>query len=245
MSTQIITGDCLVRFDGRREQTVRGRVVVLLKPDNTVLVHDTDGYQPVAWLTRPEDLTLQRDPPRVVATDGDELLRVEAADDGATIHRIDATAAGDPAGDCRCGGPLVDSGGSVSCLDCSATFSVPHAAEIGAGTCGSCGLPTMSVDRGEAFEVCLDRACDSLDAAVADRFDGVWDCPNCEDGSLDVIRRGGLLAGCENYPECDTGFGIPTGVVDGTCGCGLPIFETASGRRCLDTSCELLGAIPE
>ena len=28
-----LSGDCLVRFEGRRERTVRGRVVVLIKPD--------------------------------------------------------------------------------------------------------------------------------------------------------------------------------------------------------------------
>jgi len=33
MSIRTIAGDCLVRFEGRRERTVRGRVVVLIKPD--------------------------------------------------------------------------------------------------------------------------------------------------------------------------------------------------------------------
>ena len=60
MSIRTLAGDCTVRFDGRRDRTVRGRVLVVVKPDDTVLVHDIDGYQPVAWLTRPAELTLDR-----------------------------------------------------------------------------------------------------------------------------------------------------------------------------------------
>ena len=65
MSMRVIAGDCTVRSGGRRETTRRGRVVV--KPDDTVLVHDADGYQPVAWLTRPAELTLTTDPLWLVA----------------------------------------------------------------------------------------------------------------------------------------------------------------------------------
>ncbi|SDJ68138.1 DNA topoisomerase-1 [Halovenus aranensis] len=43
-----------------------------------------------------------------------------------------------------------------------------------------------------------------------EEFNGVWNCPNC-DGSLRVLRRGGLLLGCENYPACETGFSLPAG----------------------------------
>jgi len=33
MSIRTIAGDCLVRFEGRRERTVRGRVLAITKPD--------------------------------------------------------------------------------------------------------------------------------------------------------------------------------------------------------------------
>jgi len=56
-----------------------------------------------------------------------------------------------------------------------------------------------------------------------------------------AVVGGGLLAGCENYPECDTGYAMPSGLVVGVCACGLPIFETSGGRRCLDSGCEGTG----
>jgi len=79
--------------------------------------------------------------------------------------------------------------------------------------------------------------CESLLAAVEARFDREWDCPECG-GALEVLRRGGLIAGCENYPDCETGFAVPDGTLVGECDCGLPVFETASGRRCLDSGCD-------
>jgi DNA topoisomerase-1 len=95
----------------------------------------------------------------------------------------------------------------------------------------------MRVERGEAFECCIDRNCQPLDDRVQAQFDREWDCPHCS-GDLQIIRRGGLLAGCENYPECDTGYAFPSGIVIGDCPCGLPLFETDSGRRCLDSGCD-------
>jgi DNA topoisomerase-1 len=94
------------------------------------------------------------------------------------------------------------------------------------------------VERGAAFDVCADRECQPLDEAVRDRFDRAWGCPECG-APLRVLRRGGLIAGCDRYPDCETGFAIPAGVVAGECPCGLPAFETASGRRCLDATCSL------
>lgn len=234
MSIRTIVGDCLVHVEGRRDRTVRGQVVVLVKPDNTVLVHDTDGYQPVAWLTRPESLSVTEEPLWLMASDGEETLRIEAAGDVAvTAH--EATAAGRPVGACRCGGELIRTGRDVGCLDCGEWFGLPSGASMTDSNC-ECGLPQFRVDRGERFELCLDRACGSLLDAVEASFDREWPCPNC-DGDLEILRRGGLLAGCERYPDCDTGFSIPDGTVAGTCECGLPLFETATGRRCLDTAC--------
>ena len=89
---RVLAGDCTTTFEGDRTRTQRGRVVVVIKPDRTTLVHDADGYQPVAWLTRPESLTVEADvasPTRradgapvddagfgIVARAGDQVLRV-------------------------------------------------------------------------------------------------------------------------------------------------------------------------
>jgi DNA topoisomerase-1 len=228
-------GECTTTFDGARVRghEQRGRMVVVIKPDNTVLVHDADGYQPVAWLTRPESVSV--DTETVVARDGDQTLCVE-------IHetfgegRYPASTAGDPVGACPdCGSALVRADGDVACTDCGRRHGVPSDAAVMGERC-DCGLPRMAVERGERFEVCVDRGCESLDEAVRDAFDRAWDCPECP-GDLRILRRGGLLAGCEHYPDCDVGFGIPRGTVAGTCDCGLPVFETESGRRCLDSTC--------
>jgi DNA topoisomerase-1 len=235
MSTTTITGDCNVYFDGRRESRQRGRVLVVVKPDDTVLVHDAEGYQPVAWLTRPAELSLTRDPLWLVATDDEETLRLEAAGE-VTVTEHEVSDAGVPVGSCRCGGQLVRSNSDVSCLDCGGRYSLPAGARTTESTC-SCGLPRFRVERGADFELCLDYECGSLLDAVSERFDGNWNCPKC-DGDLRILRRGGLIAGCENYPDCDTGFALPEGVVLGECDCGLPRFEMDDGERCLDTTCE-------
>ena len=234
MSIRTIAGDLRVHFEGSRERTARGSVVVLIKPDNTVLVHDVDAYQPVAWLTRPESLSVTRDPLWLLASDGEETLRVEAVGD-TTVTEHDATEAGTPVGDCRCGGQLIRAGSDVVCLDCGERFGLPAGASMTDSTCG-CGLPRFRVDRGDRFELCLDRECGSLLDAVRERFGREWDCPDCGE-DLRVLRRGGLIAGCVRYPDCDTGFSIPEGRVVGSCDCGLPLFERPDGPRCLDADC--------
>ncbi len=234
MSIRTITGDCLVRFEGGRDRSVRGRVVILIKPDNTVLVHDVDGYQPVAWLTRPESLSVMRDPLWLLASDGNETLRIEAVGE-VSVAEYDTSEAGAPVGTCRCGSELIRSGSDVFCLGCDARYGLPSGASMVDSNC-ECGLPKFQLERGERFELCLDRECGALLDAVRESFDREWSCPNC-DGDLRILRRGGLLAGCEEYPDCETGFSIPDGLVAGQCSCGLPLFETANGQRCLDREC--------
>jgi len=235
---RVLAGDCTVIADGADRAEYRGRVTTVVKPDNTVLVHDIDGYQPVAWLTRAESVSSERNGGfTLVAKKGTQTLRVAAHDqDG--FGSYPASSAGVPVGDCPadgCRGVLVRSNG-VHCVDCGDRYAIPRDAEIRDDRC-SCGLPRMRVERGLTFHVCLDRSCESLDDAVSSAFDREWACPNCA-GDLRILRRGGLIAGCECYPDCETGFVVPTGVVDGVCSCGLPTFETASGRRCLDATCE-------
>ncbi len=235
---RVLAGDCTVITDGSDREEYRGRVTTIVKPDNTVLVHDIDGYQPVAWLTRADTLSSDRaDGFTLVATKGTQTLRIAAHDEDGFAH-YPSSAAGVPVGTCPdCGGALVRSSG-VHCVGCGDRYGVPTDATIRDSGCDcACGLPRMRVERGLAFTVCLDRRCESLDEAVREAFDREWSCPNC-DGDLRILRRGGLIAGCEQYPDCDTGFVLPTGTVDGVCGCGLPTFETPHGHRCLDATCE-------
>ncbi|WP_396611219.1 DUF91 domain-containing protein [Haloferax sp. S1W] len=239
-SIRVFAGDCTVHFEGSRERTQRGRVVVVTKPDRTVLVHDASGYQPVAWLTRADSLTVESGPGSfgLVARAGEQVLTVESHD---VIGRPEypASEAGVPVGTHpSTGEPLVRTSGTVTALDSGVEFSLPAGATVRDETCDDCGLPSMRVERGAAFDICIDRQCDPLDDHVKARFDGEWTCPDC--GSpLRIIRRGGrLLAGCDAYPECETAFSLPAGVVVGDCECDLPIFETARGRRCLDSTCE-------
>ncbi|WP_336001595.1 DUF91 domain-containing protein [Halorientalis halophila] len=233
--TRVLAGQCTTTTDADPATRKRGDVVVVCKPDNTVLVHDAEGYRPVEWLTRAE--TVRVVDGVLTATDGDEHLRVEVHEEyGSSSYPT--SAAGTPIGDCPiCDGRLVRDEGTVTCLGCRDVYGLPRDATLltDAGNC-ECGRPRMRVERGRAFEVCLDRDCESLDERVKEAFDREWDCPDC-DGDLRVLRRGGLLAGCENYPDCDTGWGIPTGTVAGECDCGLPLFDTGNGPRCLDTGC--------
>lgn len=233
--TTVIAGRCTTTYDGAetdREQ--RGDAVVVCKPDGTVLVHDAAGYQPTAWLTRADRVALEDD--RVTAWDGDAILEV-------TIHdrygggQYPVGRAGTPVGQCRdCDGTLVRTNRTVACLDCDARFGVPSDATMAGDACPDCGLPRVSIARGQVFTVCLDPRCESLDQLVADAYDRAWDCPGCGD-DLRVLRRGGLILGCASYPACEVSLSVPAGEVVEECDCGLAVFETASGRRCLDPDC--------
>ena len=235
----MLAGDCTVRFSGREDREQRGAVVLIEKPDGTVLVHDREGYRPVAWLTRADAVSWSPDGPTVEARTDEERLTVTCHEEHGH-GRYPVSRAGPEAGWCPdCGGPLLRERGAVSCLSCPLRHSIPRDATVLEARCGSCSLPRMRAERGEAFEVCVDRACESLDTAVRDRFDRVFDCPVCG-GDLLVLRRGGLILGCENYPDCETGFSLPAGTVEGTCGCGLPAFDVGDDRRCLDAACAAL-----
>ncbi len=234
-SARVIAGRCTTVFEGTREQEQHGDMVVLTKPDGTVLIHDSTGYQPVAWLTRAEAVTVTDG--RITASDGDQQLIV-------TIHREHTretppvTDAGIPVGACpNCADSLVRHSGTVSCPGCGALYPLPSKTTVLDDCCSACGLPQLRVERGASFDVCLDRDCDPLDEHVRGAFDREWDCPDCA-GKLRVIRRGGLLLGCENYPDCETSFVFPAGRHVGTCGCGLPLFETSNGQRCPDSTCD-------
>ncbi|MFC7200929.1 endonuclease NucS domain-containing protein [Halospeciosus flavus] len=244
-ATRVLAGDCTITYeDGDETREQRGEVVTLVKPDGTVLVHDADGYQPAAWLTRADVVRFARDGStdgrgfRLVAGKGDQSIRVESHVEHGDGH-YPVSPAGDPVGECpTCGGALVRAKGDVVCVSCRRSFSVPRDATVLDETCDDCGLPLFRVERGDGFAVCLDRSCESLDEAVAARFGGEWPCPECGEG-MNIYRYRGLRAGCE---ACSRSFVVPNGRVVDTCACGLPVFETPSGsRRCLDPSCERAG----
>ena len=228
----VIAGRCTTVFEGSREQEQHGEMLVVVKPDNTVLVHDADGYQPVAWLTRPDSVTVTGD--TVAARGGDQSLTVTVHDSRAHgRHQI--SDAGLPVGDCPdCGDELLRTDGSIACPTCETASPIPRDATVLDDRCSDCGLPQVRVQRGCSLVCCPD--CDSLTDRVREAFDRQWDCPDCE-GHLRVLYRGGILLGCDRYPDCEVAYSFPTGTHDGTCDCGLPVFETASGRRCLDSGC--------
>jgi len=266
-SIRVLAGECTTTFSGRRERTQRGHVVVVVKPDKTVLVHDAEGYQPIAWLTRADAVTVEVDDPTgaadgamgagsgpedaganadpgadeagfgVTARAGDQVLRVVSHRSAGWI-RFPASTAGVPVGACPdCGSALVRTGGAVACLGCDREHGLPDGGQVLDAACDACGLPLVRVRRGAPIEVCLDRGCDPLAERVRDLYDRAWSCPDC-DSDLRVIERGGLLLGCDAYPDCETAFSFPAGPVVGRCDCGLPVFRTGGGRRCLDGSCE-------
>lgn len=264
----LYAGDATVVEDATDRREYRGRVVVLSKPDGTVLVHDATGYQPVAWLTRADAVTVTDDDAfRVTAHDerADDWLRVTGHPPRDENGVLDATLAGHypiggagrPLGRCpSCDGALVDRGGAVACVHCGVEHGYPDDATIRAqtpgnsathtaggdadtpGTC-ACGLPKMRIERGAVIDCCVDRNCERLDAHVRDHLDREHDCPAC-DGALVVERERGLFLACEHRPDCDTAFYVPSGVEDGTCNCGLPAFALGSGRRCLDATCDAM-----
>jgi DNA topoisomerase-1 len=242
-SISMLAGDCTVRFEGREDREERGAVLLIEKPDGTVLVHDQEGYRPVAWLTRADSVSWSPGGPTIEATTDDQRLTVTCHDEYAH-GRYPVSTAGREVGWCpNCGGPLVRERGAVSCLGCSIRHSIPRDATVLDARCETCSLPRMRVERGAGFEVCVDRACEPLDAAVREHFDRVFKCPGCG-GDLLVLRRGGLILGCENYPDCETGFSVPGGVIEGSCDCGLPAFDTGEARRCLDATCAAMEAVP-
>ena len=231
---RVIAGRCTVRHEADEHTETEGDVVAVVKPDNTVLVHDASGYRPAGWLTRADSVQLSMSDTEfdLRARTGEERLLVSGSDPA--VAEFPVTTAGPAVGTCpACNGSMVRSAGEVTCLDCEATYALPRDATVTDSTCKRCGLPTISVTRGTDMEICLDRDCEPLDAAVRSEFDGEWSCPTCGT-DLTIERTRTLGAQC---PDCETHFPIPNGTVDGTCECGLPWFDTGHGGRCLDPEC--------
>lgn len=235
-ATRIFAGTCTIDYEGEAETHQHGTVLTIVKPDNTVLVHDAAGYQPAAWLTRPETVEITRDGEgfEILATAGDQRLSVESID-----HHDDAqyqiSPAGVSVGSCpACAGILVRTGGAVVCIGCLTRWPLQHDATLSETCCSTCGLPTMILRRGVEFHVCLDDSCDSLASRVSDRFDGRWSCPTCGE-AMEIERSGQFYLVCS---ACERRHTVPSGLIVGRCSCGLPRFETSRTEQCLDTDCD-------
>ncbi|MFB6146423.1 MAG: DUF91 domain-containing protein [Halobacteriaceae archaeon] len=207
-AVRVLAGECTVTFEDDETRSLRGEVCVVVKPDDTVLVHDADGYRPAAWLTRADTVRVAADPEgfRLVAGADGRRLTVESVTNYGQA-RYPVSPAGPPVGDCAdCDGSLVRDGDRVVCVGCRARYRLPRDATVTDGDCPDCGLPQIAVARGDRFEVCLDHACDPLLAAVADRYDDL-PCPTCG-ASLEFGRDRGIQATC---PDCATSRSVPTG----------------------------------
>jgi DNA topoisomerase-1 len=241
--THVIAGRCTTTYDDgttsdaadRRGHEQHGDVVVVCKPDDTVLVHDAEGYQPVAWLTRADRVAIDDDGLR--AWKDDSVLEV-TVDERYGAGRYPTGPAGTPVGDCPdCEATLVSAAGRVTCPACESRYGLPGDATLLDEPCEDCGLPRIAVTRGDTFRVCLDPGCEPLEDAVADAFDREWACPDCGE-DLRVLRRGTLLLGCDAYPDCDWNTAVPRGEVVDRCECGLPVVDDGDGPSCLDDGCE-------
>ncbi|MFB6113465.1 MAG: DUF91 domain-containing protein [Halodesulfurarchaeum sp.] len=232
---RVFAGRCTIihQADSRSER--EGVVFVLVKPDNTVLVHDASGYRPAGWLTRADSLRVHVGDEHfeLFAAKGTETLTVRSG--AVKTAEFPVTSAGDPIGTCpECDTTMVRSRGQVTCLGCGEEYPLPRDATVTGEPCDTCGLPSIRVDRGAPIEVCLDRECQSIDEAVSEHFDGEWRCPTCET-PLEIRRERTLGVAC---PRCETHYPIPTGTVNGTCSCGLPRFDVGEETRCLDPECD-------
>lgn len=236
---RIFAGACTVNYEGEADTRQQGTVLTIVKPDNTVLIHDASGYQPAAWLTRPEtvEITHNAEGYEIVATADDHRLSVRSVDHHGHMQ-YPISPAGAPVGTCPdCEQAMVRAGGAVVCIGCLTSLSLPHDATVAEACCPTCRLPTMILQRGAEVRVCLDETCDSLVSHLAERFDGRWSCPTC-DGVMLMGRDGSLQLECA---DCDRRHTVPAGLVSERCSCGLPRFGTARGDRCLDTDCDRSG----
>lgn len=160
-SMRVYAGECTAEYEGTVDRTARGHVVALVKPDDTVLVHDRDGYSPAVWLTRPASLDVDHgDGPRITAVDGDQRLTVR-------FHGVEETfspavsVAGVPVGSTagETDRPFVRNRGSVVDLTTGNRYALSaHSAVLNARC--ECGLPLIRVERTADDQRCLDPACE-------------------------------------------------------------------------------------
>lgn len=165
-SMRVYAGECTAEYEGTVDRMARGHVVALIKPDNTVLVHDRDGYSPAVWLTRPASLDVDHgDGPRITAVDGDQRLTVR-------FHGVEealspaVSVAGVPVGSTADAGDtdrsFVRNRGSVVDLATGDRYAVSAGSTVLNVRC-ECGLPLIRAEQTADDQRCLDSACERVE----------------------------------------------------------------------------------
>ncbi|RRJ28348.1 endonuclease NucS domain-containing protein [Halocatena pleomorpha] len=160
---RVYAGDCTAEYQGPVARTARGHVVVLVKPDGTVLVHDRSGYSPAVWLTRAASLAIDHDEhPRITAVDGEQRLTVRFHH-LAGCSEYPVSVAGVPVGpsDTADGtGPYVRSRGPVVDIASGDQYALKRESTVIDQSC-ACGLPLIRIGRAETGDQlrCLDPGC--------------------------------------------------------------------------------------
>lgn len=145
-AVRVLAGDCRVRGP---ETDLRGAVVLLAKPDGTVVVHDAGGRRPAAALAA-DTLAVSRDAGgfAVRARGAAGWLQVASHERYGHAH-YPVSPAGPPVGECPdCGGTLVRGGGRVTCTGCLLAYSIPEGATATGARCEECGLPLVETAAG-------------------------------------------------------------------------------------------------
>ena len=126
---RVLAGDCRVRADGVPRC---GEMVVLSKPDNTVLVHDVDGYQPVAWLTRADSVSYTGDDGAASPSPLSPVIDPCWSNCGPRTASVDIPARGlaSPSATVSTARPLVRARGRVSCPGCGSEYGLPDGASV-------------------------------------------------------------------------------------------------------------------
>lgn len=161
---RVYAGECTAAYEGTVNRTARGHVLALVKPDDTVLIHDRAGYSPVAWLTRSASIDIDCDDrPQITAVDGDQRLTVR-------FHGLEKRAvfpisvAGVPVGraDASGMGPYVRCRGSVVNITNGDRYALPSETVLLDRSCNACGLPLVRADRTTTRDrpQCLDSDCE-------------------------------------------------------------------------------------
>jgi superfamily II DNA helicase RecQ len=55
----VLSGQAELEYSGRARKTYKGEVILLIKPDNSIVVHSTRGVNPVSYVARAEDIRLK------------------------------------------------------------------------------------------------------------------------------------------------------------------------------------------
>ncbi len=156
---RVYAGECTAEYDGPVDRTACGHVVALVKPDDTVLVHDRGGYSPAVWLTRATSVDIDHDgQPRITAVDGDQRLTVRfhhLDERGAYSVGIAGITVG-PSDTADRMGRYVRRRDSVVDVTTGDRYAIDRVATVLDRSC-TCGLPLIRID--STGVRCLDPRC--------------------------------------------------------------------------------------